>query len=53
MLLRTAADGSISVKWPAAGLYWLDAAVEDESATAPKVKKRRASYNATLEVLTQ
>jgi uncharacterized GH25 family protein len=53
MSLKTDKDGAISVKWPAAGMYWLDASVEDENATVPKVKKRRASYNATLEVLTQ
>ena len=53
VLLKTDADGAISVKWPAAGMYWIDASVEDESATVPKVKKRRASYNATVEVLTQ
>jgi len=51
--LKTDQDGVISVKWPAAGMYWLDASVEDERATVPKVKKRRASYNATFEVLTQ
>jgi len=53
VVLKTDQDGRVSVKWPAAGLYWVDASVEDESATVPKVKKRRASYNATLEVLTQ
>jgi uncharacterized GH25 family protein len=53
MTLKTDQDGVVSVKWPAAGMYWLDASVEDENATAPGVKKRRASYNATFEVLTQ
>lgn len=53
MRLRTDANGEVSVTWPAAGLYWLDAGVQDESATVPAVKKRRASYNATFEVLTQ
>lgn len=53
MLLKTDKDGQISVKWPAAGMYWVDASIEDENATVPKVKKRRASYNATFEVLTQ
>ncbi|MEJ0085633.1 MAG: DUF4198 domain-containing protein [Pseudomonadota bacterium] len=53
MLLRTDQDGLISVKWPAAGMYWVDASIEDENATVPKVKKRRASYNGTFEVLTQ
>jgi hypothetical protein len=53
MTLRTDAHGEVSVTWPAAGLYWLDAGVEDESATLPGVKKRRAHYDATLEVLAQ
>jgi hypothetical protein len=39
--------------WPAAGLYWIDASVEDEKATVPNVRKRHATYNGTLEVLTQ
>ena len=53
IVLKTDAKGEVSVEWPAAGLYWLDAGVQDESATVPNVKKRRASYNATFEVLTQ
>jgi len=53
MRLETDANGEISVTWPAAGHYWLDASVQDESATVPNVKRRRASYNATFEVLTQ
>jgi uncharacterized GH25 family protein len=53
MAFKTDADGVISITWPASGIYWLDASVEDEHATVPKVKKRRASYNATLEVLPQ
>jgi uncharacterized GH25 family protein len=51
--LTTDASGAITVTWPAAGLYWLDAAIEDERASVPNVKKRRASYNGTFEVLTQ
>ena len=53
VLLKTDAKGEVSVKWPAAGLYWLDAGLQDEAASAPNVKKRRANYNATFEVLTQ
>jgi uncharacterized GH25 family protein len=51
--LKTDKDGVITVTWPAAGLYWIDASVEDEKATVPNVKKRHATYNATFEVLTQ
>jgi uncharacterized GH25 family protein len=53
LLLKTDAKGEVAVKWPAAGLYWLDAGIQDEAASAPNVKKRRANYNATFEVLTQ
>jgi uncharacterized GH25 family protein len=51
--LKTDKEGVIAVTWPAAGLYWIDASVEDEKATVPNVKKRHATYNATFEVLTQ
>jgi uncharacterized GH25 family protein len=51
--VKTDRQGEISVTWPAAGLYWLEASIEDDRASAPNVKKRRASYNATLEVLPQ
>jgi uncharacterized GH25 family protein len=53
LLLKTDAVGEVSITWPAAGLYWLDAGIQDEAATVPNVKKRRASYNGTFEVLTQ
>jgi uncharacterized GH25 family protein len=51
--IKTDKDGIVTVTWPSAGLYWIDASVEDEKATVPNVKKRHATYNATLEVLTQ
>src|SRR6187401_455084 len=53
MTFKTNKDGEIAVTWPAAGLYWLEASLADEKATVPGVKKRRASYSATFEVLTQ
>jgi uncharacterized GH25 family protein len=53
MRFRTDADGEVTVRWPAAGLYWLDAGVQDQAATVPGVKRRRAGYNATFEVLNQ
>jgi uncharacterized GH25 family protein len=53
LLLKTDAKGEVAVTWPAAGLYWLDAGIQDDAASAPNVKKRRANYNATFEVLTQ
>lgn len=44
------AQGEFSVTWPAAGLYWLSATVQDAKGQAPAVQ-RRVSYAATLEVL--
>jgi len=53
MTFKTNKEGEIAVTWPAAGMYWLDVSVQDEKATVPGVKKRRASYFGTFEVLTQ
>ena len=53
MIFKTDKNGEIAVTWPAAGMYWLEISVQDEGATAPGVKKRRATYAATFEVLTQ
>jgi uncharacterized GH25 family protein len=50
---KTDKDGAITITWPSAGMYWIEVSVQDEKATAPGVKKRRVSYNATLEVLPQ
>ena len=50
MNLKTDAEGRFTVKWPAAGMYWLSAEVTDDKATVPNAK-RRASYTTTLEVL--
>jgi uncharacterized GH25 family protein len=48
---KTDKDGAVTIQWPSAGMYWIDVGVQDEKASAPSVKKRRVSYNATLEVL--
>jgi len=53
IVAKTDAHGAVTITWPAAGLYWLDASVTDEKASAPGVRKRTAVYNATLEVLPQ
>jgi uncharacterized GH25 family protein len=49
--VTTDADGVFKYTWPAAGMYWLEASLEDEKASVKEAKKRRASYAATLEVL--
>jgi uncharacterized GH25 family protein len=50
--LTTDQDGRFSITWPAAGMYWLEASLKDNKATAP-AKERRLGYIATLEVLPQ
>ncbi len=49
MTLTTNAKGQVTVKWPAAGMYWLNAIAEGRS-TIPNATKR-LGYTATLEVL--
>ncbi|HEY0331347.1 MAG TPA: DUF4198 domain-containing protein [Rhodopseudomonas sp.] len=52
MKLTTDEAGSFSVTWPGPGMYWINAATQDDKS---KIKNatRRASYSATLEVLPQ
>ena len=51
--LTTDAQGSFSVTWPEAGMYWLETTSEDSKTSLPQAKQRRLSYVATLEVLPQ
>ena len=50
--LTAGADGVLSVSWPTAGMYWLNATLTDAKATSPRATERRMSYVTTLEVLT-
>ncbi len=52
MDLTTGADGVLTVTWPTAGMYWLNATATDAKAATPRATKRRMSYVTTLEVLT-
>jgi len=52
MTVKTDQHGVFSVIWPAPGMYWLSASVEDDKTTIPNAR-RRASYTVTLEVLPQ
>jgi uncharacterized GH25 family protein len=52
MELATGADGVLSVTWPNAGMYWLNATLTDAKATTPRATERRLSYTTTVEVLT-
>lgn len=51
--LTTGADGKFEVKWPQAGMYWLETVREDNKTTVPEAKQRRLSYVAVFEVLPQ
>jgi hypothetical protein len=52
MELTTGSDGVLSVTWPTAGMYWLNATATDAKSTTPRVTERRMSYTTTLEVMT-
>ena len=52
MNLTTGADGVLTVTWPTAGMYWLNATATDARTTVPRATERRMSYVTTLEVLT-
>jgi hypothetical protein len=52
MTLTTGADGVVSVTWPTAGMYWLNAIATDGKTKTPRATERRMSYTTTLEVLT-
>ncbi|MFC0350331.1 DUF4198 domain-containing protein [Undibacterium danionis] len=52
-ILTTDSEGKVSINWQGAGLYWLQASLNDNKSTVPGIKDRRASYVATLEVMPQ
>lgn len=50
MTLKTDAAGKVQIKWPGAGMYWLNTTATGKSTAMPDADKRM-SYTATLEVL--
>ncbi|MDB5715592.1 MAG: nickel uptake transporter family protein [Sphingomonadales bacterium] len=48
--VTTGKDGVAAIKWPAAGMYWLNASATDARTTTPRATQRRMSYTSTLEV---
>jgi len=44
-------DGVLTMTWTDAGMYWMEASVQDDKPTDKRANKRRASYVATFEVL--
>ncbi len=51
--LKTDASGEFAVRWPHAGMYWLEATAEDDKTSVAAAKQRRLLYVATFEVLPQ
>lgn len=51
--VKTDGKGEFVVTWPAAGMYWLEASLQDDKASVPPATQRRASYVGTFEVLPQ
>lgn len=50
---KTDAQGKVSLTWPDAGMYWLEAELKTDKGVTKPATERRASYSATLEVLPQ
>lgn len=48
--LTTGADGTVRVKWPVPGVYWISATLTDAKATTPRATERRMVYTMTVEV---
>jgi uncharacterized GH25 family protein len=53
VMLKTGKDGKFNIKWPGAGMYWLNASIGAPPGTVGSLAQpvRRISYSATLEVL--
>jgi uncharacterized GH25 family protein len=49
--LTTGPDGVVTISWPEPGMYWMNATLTDDKATAPRATQRRMNYATTLEVL--
>lgn len=47
----TDADGAITLNWPHAGMYYLEASTADDKTSSEHTQQRRITYVATLEVL--
>jgi hypothetical protein len=47
----TAADGTVRIDWPEAGMYWIHATLTDGKPSEPKAAQRRMNYMTTVEVL--
>lgn len=50
--LTADANGVLTLNWPTAGMYWLNATATDTRTTNPRATQRRMSYATTVEVMT-
>jgi hypothetical protein len=51
MEVTTGSDGVAAITWPAPGMYWLNASIQDDKGGDPRITARRLSYTTTLEVM--
>ncbi|MBO9723110.1 MAG: DUF4198 domain-containing protein [Novosphingobium sp.] len=49
--LTTGADGVLHIKWPVAGMYWINASASDNKPSEKRATERRMTYTATVEVV--
>jgi len=49
--LKTDAQGKVTVRWPAPGMYLINASAEDDKGPLPQARQRRLTYAGTVEVL--
>ncbi|RZT36625.1 DUF4198 domain-containing protein [Cupriavidus agavae] len=49
----TDSDGKFSIKYPSAGMWWMEAETRDDKTSIKEARARRASYAVTVEVLPQ
>jgi hypothetical protein len=49
--LTTGADGVLHIKWPVAGMYWINASASDAKPSEKRATERRMTYTATVEVV--
>jgi hypothetical protein len=51
MKLKTDSAGAVVIRWPAAGMYWLEVTTEDQKSPVKQANKRYVTYIGTFEVL--
>ncbi len=52
LVVTTDKAGIATIKWPGAGMFWINATATDAKTSIPRATERRMAYSATLEVPT-